>query len=126
MQLERLDHVNVRTARLDEMVRWYEDVLGMKSGKRPPFPFPGAWLYVGDQACVHLIGIGDEAGADPSDLKLEHFAFRGQGLSSFVEKLEASGVRHNITEIAGGGLTVVNVWDPDGNHIHVDFLPTNS
>jgi catechol 2,3-dioxygenase-like lactoylglutathione lyase family enzyme len=44
MQVTKLDHVNVHTANLDTMVEWYGRVLGMRSGERPPFPFPGAWL----------------------------------------------------------------------------------
>ena len=57
MQLGRFDHVNVRTADIERMVAWYERVLGMTNGQRPPFPFPGAWLYVGDHPSVHLVGV---------------------------------------------------------------------
>ena len=55
MQISKLDHVNVRTANLAEMVDWYDRVLGLKSGKRPDFPFPGAWIYIGEQAFLHLV-----------------------------------------------------------------------
>ncbi len=44
MQIHKLDHVNIRTSRLSEMVDWYRDILGLSSGKRPDFPFPGAWV----------------------------------------------------------------------------------
>ena len=50
-----LDHVNIRTARLDEMSKFYEDVLGLKRGKRPSFQFGGAWHYCGSNAIVHLV-----------------------------------------------------------------------
>lgn len=123
MQLGALDHVNVRTSRLEAMVDWYGRVLGMPSGARPPFPFPGAWLYVGEQPFVHLVGTSEEPGADPADLKLEHFAFSAKGLSSFVAKLEAAGERFEKRVVPGFGITQVNVWDPDGNHIHIDFAP---
>ncbi len=42
MGITSLDHVNLRTTRLDEMIEWYCNVLGMRVGPRPPFPFPGA------------------------------------------------------------------------------------
>ena len=58
MRLLAFDHVNVRTANLAAMVDWYDRVLGMKPGKRPNFDFPGAWLYLGDQALVHLVRVG--------------------------------------------------------------------
>ncbi|MCB1510119.1 MAG: VOC family protein [Hyphomicrobiaceae bacterium] len=123
MQLGSLDHVNVRTSRLEAMVEWYGRVLGMPSGERPPFPFPGAWLYVGDQPYVHLIGTDKEPGAHPDDLKIEHFAFSAQGLSEFTKKLDEAGERYEKRVVPGFGITQVNVWDPDGNHIHIDFAP---
>ena len=52
-----LDHVNIRTARLAELRRFYVEGLGLTDGARPPFRFPGAWLYCGDQAAVHLVGV---------------------------------------------------------------------
>ena len=67
MGIERLDHVNVVTTRLDEMVTWYQTVLGLTLGPRPNFPFPGAWLYAGDHPVVHLVEsdqkkVGSETG----------------------------------------------------------------
>ncbi|PHQ72190.1 MAG: glyoxalase [Sneathiella sp.] len=120
MQLGRLDHVNIRTANLENMVAWYEDILGMTSGKRPPFPFPGAWLYAGEQAAVHLIGVEEPAaGEDP---KLEHFAFSATGFASFIQALEKTGVTYKLGRVPEFEILQVNVFDPDGNHIHVDFV----
>lgn len=42
MSVGVLDHYNVSTRKLDETVRFYEDVLGFVNGPRPPFDFPGA------------------------------------------------------------------------------------
>ncbi|MEJ2178651.1 MAG: VOC family protein, partial [Gammaproteobacteria bacterium] len=56
MQIEKLDHVNVRTTQLDAMIDWYTNVLGMRIGDRPDFRFPGAWMYTGEAAPVHLVG----------------------------------------------------------------------
>lgn len=120
MQIGKLDHVNVRTANLDAMVAWYGDVLGMKPGKRPNFPFPGAWLYTGEDAAVHLIGI-DAAAPEQPDLRLEHFAFRAKGFADLKAKLEKIGQKHDVNPVPGAGIVQINVWDPDGNHIHVDF-----
>jgi hypothetical protein len=40
MSVGVLDHYNVSTRKLGETVRFYEDVLGLKNGPRPPFDFP--------------------------------------------------------------------------------------
>ncbi|MTI01374.1 VOC family protein [Roseibium sp. RKSG952] len=125
MRIERLDHVNIVTTRLPDMVAWYAEVLGLKPGARPDFPFPGAWLYAGDHAVVHLVGnegtpnVGSEV-----KLKLEHFALSATGLSAFEEKLISSQIQYRKTEVPGARMVQVHVADPDGNHIHIDFEET--
>lgn len=122
MQINRLDHVNVRTVQLDTMIDWYTNVLGMRKGERPNFPFPGAWIYAGDTAVVHLVHVDGplDVGAE-SDLKLEHFAFSASGLDEFEAKLQAQGERYQRSSLPELNLVQINVWDPDGNHIHIDF-----
>lgn len=116
-----LDHLNLRTARLAEMIEWYGLVLDMHPGPRPEFDFPGAWLYAGRQALVHLVEVGRAPAADPAELKLEHGAFRASGFDDFVAKLQRLEQRHQISRVPGFPIVQVNVWDPDGNHLHVDF-----
>ncbi len=119
--IERLDHINLRTSRLDEMIDWYGRVLGMEVGKRPEFAFPGAWMYANGQALVHLVGTAAEPGSDPSDLKLEHGAFQARDIGAFVARLDRLGERYERFKVPGFAVEQVNVWDPDGNHLHVDF-----
>ena len=119
MALKHLDHVNLRTAELDRLVAFYGEILGLQAGWRPPFDFPGAWLYCGDRPVVHLVGEPrPRAGEDP---RLEHFAFAAEGLSEFLGRLRAGGVAYWVRIVPGIELRQVNFRDPDGNHIHVDF-----
>ncbi|MEM1276769.1 MAG: gamma-glutamylcyclotransferase [Pseudomonadota bacterium] len=117
----KLDHVNIRTHQLDAMVKWYVDVLGLTEGWRPPFPFPGAWLYAGENAIVHLIGVATEPKADETDLKLEHFAVQGENLEATRARYLAADIQVDERAVPGTTLVQLNIWDPDGNHIHVDF-----
>lgn len=119
--IRRLDHVNVRTANLEAMTEWYGRVLGMKPGRRPDFGFPGAWLYADGNPIIHLVGVKESPGADVGDLRIEHFALSATGLKAMLARLEAEGERHRLNPIRDLGILQVNVWDPDGNHIHVDF-----
>jgi len=122
MEIGKLDHVNVRTKQLDTMIDWYTNILGMRSGDRPDFPFPGAWMYAGDVAAVHLVGSDDEPGTGSEvDLKLEHFAFSATGGSAFEAKLQAMNVDYRRADIPEINLYQINLWDADGNHIHLDF-----
>ena len=119
--ITRLDHINIRTGQLDRLVAWYTEVLGMESGPRPDFPFPGAWMYANGQALVHLVG-RDVAPIDPGeDLKLEHGAFLATGFQEMIARLEARGERYEVSPVPGFPIVQINVWDPDGNHLHIDF-----
>lgn len=119
MNIGALEHVNLRTSRLGEMIAWYGRVLGLRPGFRPDFPFPGAWLYTGDnKPTVHLVGVGEEP---VSGLKLEHFAFSATGLPECIARLKSERVPYELIRVGDAALVQVNVYDPDGNHIHVDF-----
>lgn len=120
MPITAFDHVNVRTSKLDEMIAWYGDILGLYAGPRPDFPFPGAWLYLGDHALVHLVEVDGDL-ASPDAVSLEHFALRANGLKAFLAKLESHGIDARVAQVPGLPILQVNLFDPEGNHIHVDF-----
>lgn len=117
----RLDHVNLRTTRLAEMVTFYREVVGLTEGWRPPFAFPGAWMYSGEDAFVHLIGVEAEPGSDPADLKLEHFAFTTDDPEGLRRRMAAHGVEGAERAVPGSDIVQINLHDPDGNHLHIDY-----
>lgn len=121
MPLTALDHVNLRTPRLDELAAFYCDVLGLVRGPRPPFPFPGAWLYCGDRACVHLVEAPPAARPPAGEPSLSHFAFRATGMAEVLDRLQRAGVRYTIAALPGSTVTQVNLTDPEGNALHIDF-----
>lgn len=118
--LTGLNHVNVRTHRLAEMIAFYRDVLGMQQGPRPSFSFGGAWMYVGTQPVVHLVSV-DEAPTPGASLRLQHFAFAAADQEGFLKHLEALKVPYRVGRLEDFKLVQVNVQDPDGNQMHMDF-----
>ncbi len=125
--LSALDHVNIRTERVDALAAFYAEILGLIRGPRPPFAFGGAWLYCGERAVVHLVeiepGSGPHPGAvDPAQLQLSHFAFRATGLTAFLARLNQAGINHAAGRLPGAPVTQVNLRDLDGNALHVDFI----
>jgi catechol 2,3-dioxygenase-like lactoylglutathione lyase family enzyme len=115
MGIAWLDHVNIRTANLAAMSRFYEDILGMPKGPRPNFRFGG------DRAAVHLVEV-PKAPAEEAT-RLEHFAFRSFGFAPFLDKLRKGGISYDIAVVPGLNIRQVNIYDPDGNHIEVQFGP---
>lgn len=124
MQLGRLEHVNIRTSHLDAMVDWYIRILGMTNGWRPSFGFPGAWLYAGDHPVVHMVGTPQNPkGIEP---RIEHFAFSAQGLAEFRVRLDDARIAYSVDPVPDLPYIQVNLRDPDGNHIHVDFASSEA
>lgn len=120
MALIDLDHVNIRTTRLADMTDFYQSVLGLENGERPPFRgFGGAWLYCGTRAAVHLVEVTEDPEAPKP--RIEHFAFRAEGLTGFLDALKDRGVAYRISIVPGLELRQVNIHDPDGNHIEIAF-----
>ncbi|MBO6560286.1 MAG: VOC family protein [Nisaea sp.] len=123
MALKTLDHVNIRTKNLDAMVAWYGRVLDMHPGERPPFPFPGAWLYANGAAMVHLVGVTKDPAPYRPDAQLEHFAIQAEGLADFLAHLRKEKVAYRCGVLPEMRIQQVNINDHDGNHIHIDFAP---
>ena len=53
MGIKGLDHVNINTSNMKDTLSFYTDLLDFTDGFRPPFDFPGAWLYAGGNAVIH-------------------------------------------------------------------------
>ena len=121
MALTDLNHVNIRTANLDAIVGFYGDVLGLTSGTRPSFRFPGAWLYAGDRAVVHVV-VGD-AESTEGQPRIDHFAFSAVDLAGTLATLRAHDVAYRCFEVPGSAIRQVFFRDPDGNKIELDFQP---
>lgn len=115
-----LDHVNLRTADVASLRHFYVDVIGLRVGPRPAFSFGGAWLYCGDAPVVHLVEV-EKKPDSPGELLLEHFALRARGLGELLDRLKAHNVAVRLGFIHDFGLCQVNVRDPDGTHLHIDF-----
>ena len=77
MAIKSLDHVNIRTSKARETMNFYTEILDFMEGFRPPFNFPGVWLYAGESAVIHLVFDYSE----PSDNynPVGHIAFRSSG-----------------------------------------------
>lgn len=117
--LTALDHVNLHTADLEEMAKWYEDILGLKPGPRPNLSVPGIWMYLGDTAVVHLVQF--DGPLTQAAVSLEHFAFRATGMDAFVQKLNDHGIPFDQQPVPGTDIVQFNLRDPMGTHLHIDF-----
>jgi catechol 2,3-dioxygenase-like lactoylglutathione lyase family enzyme len=118
MPLERLDHVTILCRDLARSRVFYAEVLELVDGDRPPFDFPGAWLWLGDKPVVHLVG-GRNADTHGTG-SFDHVAFAASDLDATRSRLVGAGVRFRETAVPGRPLHQIFLEDPDGVTIELN------
>ena len=125
MQLvSALDHINIRTADLAATKAMFIDVLGLTDGWRPPFPFPGAWLYAGEKDVVHLVQV-DQPAASSEGSALDHFAFEISDYDEALRRVEASGLKFRAIATPGTSVRQIFVRDLNGVTIELNWKGGN-
>src|ERR1700694_5421086 len=95
-----LDHFNIRTRKLADTVRVYQDVMGLEKGPRPNFAFPGAWVYSEGKAVVHLADISQpEEPQKPASGVVHHVAFASQGFAGMQQRLKSKGMKFDSRQV---------------------------
>jgi catechol 2,3-dioxygenase-like lactoylglutathione lyase family enzyme len=117
-----LDHFNIRTRKLADTVRFYEEVLGLKLGDRPNFAFPGAWMYSEGKPVVHLVDISltDEP-QKPDSGVIHHVAFVSRGFAVMQQRLQSRGMAFDSRQVPGGEVWQIFVNDPNGVMIELNY-----
>ncbi len=117
-----LDHFNIRTRKLADTVRFYEDVLGLEKGPRPNFAFPGAWMYSDGKAVVHIVDIAatDEP-QKPDSGVVHHVAFVSRGFDGMKARLKSRAMPFDARQVPGGELWQIFVNDPNGVMIELNY-----
>ncbi|GGF19267.1 glyoxalase [Aliidongia dinghuensis] len=114
-----MDHFTILTEDVSATVAFYGDILGLEPGPRPPFDFPGAWLYGDGRPILHVVG-GRPLPQDPQGV-LDHMAFTATGLKETLRRLDARGVSYDLRQLPGGGLWQLFFLDPSGARVELDF-----
>jgi catechol 2,3-dioxygenase-like lactoylglutathione lyase family enzyme len=139
MPVGKLDHYSIRTLDIDASRRFYTEVLGFTVGFRPPFNFPGLWLYNDlpypeSYGVVHIIGVDLD---DPVGLKeylgdrdldtlkgtgtVDHMAFAATGLPDMRARLERLNVPFRERSVPTLGLHQLFFEDPSSVTIELNY-----
>lgn len=145
MEIKRVDHYSIRTLDLETSRRFYTEVIGLREGPRPPFDFPGYWLYSGEPPAdlrngarnygfVHLMGfdkdkpgsldayVGDRKAAPGGGTgALDHVAFAATGRAAMVERCRRNNVDFIERAVPLLGLQQMFIRDPDGVTIELNY-----
>ena len=126
MPAESLNHYTIQARDVEKTKDFYEQIVGLKVGDRPPLNFPGYWLYCGGVPTVHLIynRKGDKPiEGSPGTGRLDHIAFASTGLKDMRAKLEANKVKYEERVLPRMNMTQLFYLDPDGIAIEMNFPP---
>lgn len=124
-----LNHYTIRVRDLEETKRFYEDIVGLEAGDRPPLAFPGYWLYCGGMPVVHLIGHREsdpEIEGTPDAGRLDHIAFSAENLKLMKDRLAANKIRFDERVLPRLNMTQLFFKDPDGINIEFNFPPAET
>jgi catechol 2,3-dioxygenase-like lactoylglutathione lyase family enzyme len=138
MAILRPAHYSIRTTDLDKSKRFYTEVLQFRVGFRPPFRFPGVWLYPNHDesefGVVHLIGqeprLREELRDDLGERRVEflhgsgsvdHIAFLATDWSEMRQRCNALGVRFYEQPVPPLDLLQVFLVDPSGVTIELNY-----
>jgi len=128
MSVTAVNHFTILTDDLPATLAFYEDHLNLKAGARPPFTFPGAWLYAdagrGPDPILHVI-----AGIDKQRLVkgvIDHMAFSAKGLAAAVAKLKKGSIKYELRQQVGSGTWQLFFFDPNGAKVELDFDKSES
>ena len=124
MLVEALNHFTILSSNVEATARFYCSLLDLTEGDRPPFKFPGAWLYIGDHAVLHIIGRLPLP--EPRAGAIDHLAFSARDMNAAIDRLDAQGVAFELRRQVGSGIWQLFFHDPDGVKIELDFDPAET
>jgi catechol 2,3-dioxygenase-like lactoylglutathione lyase family enzyme len=122
MTAHAMNHFTILAENLDQTRDFYRDLLGLEEGYRPDMGFPGAWLYAGEQAVLHVVVRNPLP--QPRAGVLDHMAFTATDLAGTVRKLEQKGVRYQLGRQVETGAWQLFFHDPNGARVELDFAAT--
>jgi catechol 2,3-dioxygenase-like lactoylglutathione lyase family enzyme len=129
MPAQAVHHINIRASRtlVAEMKDFYESLLGLRPGWRPPFKSTGHWLYLGDIPVLHLVE--DETVQEAEGSRgpiVDHVAFSCTGLREYEELLRARDIAFRRTEVPETALVQLIFLDPAGNGVELQFANSDA
>ena len=134
MSLKTFEHVLILADDLKKTKEFYVDLLGLKDGYRPDFPFPGHWLYLNEDdkaACIHLAMrkqgdgqdyyIGKKNNVKSGSGAIDHVAFNCEDIDRMKEMFDNNSNEYTHRKVPGFPLEQLFVDDPDGVKVELNF-----
>lgn len=117
--IEGLNHFTVIAEDYERTLAFYTQLVGLEAGPRPDLGFPGAWLYAGGRAIVHVYA--DRPVPAQRAGVIDHIAFSARNLGQVKARFDAAGTPYELRRQAGAGTWQLFCHDPNGARVELDF-----
>ena len=121
LDVSALHHVTIGCAPddLPRLLDFYTGTIGLQQGYRPALRHPGHWLYVGDEAIVHLNAL--LPATPPPRGPVDHVALKAHGLDTTRRMLRDANIDFSEKPLDGTTLYQVFLQDPLGLTVELNF-----
>lgn len=117
--MPRLDHIHLHVVDGPRMVRFLETVLEAKEGFRPPFEFPGHWVYIEGKPAIHISIVAPHE--DPPRGIIGHVAFGVYDYEATKARIESTGYAWRLAGIPDTDIGQFFVDGPEGLLLEVQY-----
>jgi len=133
MPITQLNHYLLVARDLERTRSFYQNVLGLELAERPDFGFPGYWLKIGEDICVHLASQEPNETRDMFLLKkhpkgtagsgsVDHIAFLAKDAQEVRRRIQKNNVEMHFRSFPDAKLFQIFLKDPDDVTIELNFL----
>ena len=123
MPVGLVDHFNIVIAQsqVDETLRFYREVVGLREGFRPDFGRPGWWLYAGEHPVLHISLRLVPPTAGPTG-SFDHIALNATDWPEMKARLERHKVPYREQRVEGNRAALqIFFKDCNGLVIELDY-----
>ncbi len=123
MAIGLVDHFNIviSPSQVDETLRFYREVLGLKEGFRPDFGRPGWWLYAGTHPVLHISLKKDIPPTRGSTGSFDHVALNATGWAEMKAKLQQLKIPYEEQLVDDNTALQIFFRDTNGLKIELDY-----
>ncbi|MFO1273484.1 MAG: VOC family protein [Rubrivivax sp.] len=114
-----MNHFTITAEDRAQTLDYYCHLLGLSEGHRPDLGFPGAWLYAGTQAVLHVY-FDRPLPAERTGV-IDHMAFSARGLKETKARFDARGWKYDLRRPERTGAWQLFSHDPNGARVELDF-----
>jgi catechol 2,3-dioxygenase-like lactoylglutathione lyase family enzyme len=119
MPAHTMSHFTILTKDVTATEAFYAEMLGLKTGYRPPISRPGVWLYADETPILHVID-PVQMPKEPAGV-LDHMAFNATGLEDVVGKLKKRGIDYVLYQQGETGTWQMFFHDVNGAKVELNF-----